>query len=241
MAYPASSSANDSHADSLATRKLDRLLHVLTGIALAGATFELVASFVRPEEHTRTGALIGIVVCAGMFVRWSSLPFLSKRLERPGTYLGILTKLVLGVTLAFAPYLVAHGRYAAATSSLIFAVASFGLWMRWRWVAWVWYVLLLVSFWAMARSFWAVAAGTSLLGLDIDGLWLPFHAIPRLFSLVVWLVFVSELVQWQRELRAEARAQQVTASATAETPAASSVADDEPSASPDGPTPTNPS
>jgi len=232
--------------ESVEAKKLEFLLRVLTGLALAAATYELVASFVQPERHTRAGALIAIVVCLGMFVRWSSLPLFSKWLTRPGTYLGVLSKLVLGVTLAFAPYLVSHGRYAAAGGALVFALASFGLWMRWRWVAWIWYVLLAFSFWAMAQSFWAVATGTTLFGLDVGGIWLAFHAIPRLFSLLLWLVFLAELVQWQRELTAEHRAKETAAAASRASasgpaaPAPPSAATSSPTPAQDAPTPAPP-
>ena len=198
-------------------RKLEFLLKIVTGLALAGGVFEFAASYWKPEEHTRPGAIIAIVVSSAMFVRWSRLPFLSKHLDSPGMYLSVLSKLVLGMAVGFVPFLVVHAQYAAAAGAIVFGIASLGLWLRWWWVAWIWYVLLLASFWAMARSLWSLAEG------EVAGIWIAFHAIPHVFSCLMWLVFFFELVQWQRDLARERSLRPQPATAAAPSPTTSTA------------------
>jgi hypothetical protein len=176
------------------------MIRIMAAMGLLGALGLLVQSFREPEEVSRALALTLVVTCGSLFVPWARLPLLARRVHAPAPFLSVFTKLALALSLPTIPLLLVRGPLPLAGLAVYVAIASLGIWLRWEWVAWMWYPLFVA-----ALGFGLFEAWSDVSGAEV-GVRAVLDLVSRLPAVAILLLLPYEVVRWHRALRASASA-----------------------------------
>jgi hypothetical protein len=177
------------------------VLRLLAGLGLFGFGVQVARHFLTSPAPAGAapstpvglfGPMTGLVTCALVFVPWSQLPGLQRKVHAPGPYLAIVSKLLLSLSLCGMPYLLVERHFTTAALAAVVAFSCIGLWVRLVWVVWIWYGLVLLIVGETLRRLWILASGG-------DVLELAFSLLMRSFGLLLVLVLLLDLVRWHRE------------------------------------------
>ena len=144
------------------------------------------------------GAWAGAVGALLLAPRWRKLtPGLLPRCvcdADPGVGLGPLSKLAMIGALVLAPFFLRDGEWLVAIGLVVMALASAGLWLRWRWALWAWiaYAVATMGDWLLdAARLFGTAART-------EGPF-PMEQVKPLLVALPSALFALAVVSWVLE------------------------------------------
>lgn len=129
-------------------------------------------------------------------VRWRRAVPPWRRHADPGDWLRGLSKLAMTASVVVVPVGLAQGEWLVASGFVVLALASAGLWLRWRWAFWAWcaYSVAGLADWAIDAARLALSALEG--GAAQPSEWRPLlEGLPAaLFAMAV----LGSVIEWRR-------------------------------------------
>ncbi len=138
-------------------------------------------------------------LCAADFflaVRWRQFAPIARRTRDPGGSLGPLSKLVMVGACLLVPAMWADREWIVGGAIAVMALASAGLWLRWRWAGWVW-----IAYAIAAMADWLADAGQLVYETARSAEPLPMERLKPLLASLPTALFAVAVLGWVLEWR----------------------------------------